>query len=145
MRDTLIRIFVLHFHITFAYYRRNTGRTQWVHHGMSQTTTRKSEVPVPVTFTKGSVHIIAQRGFVNNVWQTIKLYIISIYRRNTGRTQWVHHGMSQTATRKSEVPVPVTFTKGSVHIIAQRGFVDYVLHDPRALKFRDWVKDTGKE
>ena len=39
--------------------------------------------------------------------------------------------------------MPVTLTKGSVHIAASRAFVDYVLHDERALKFRDWVKDTG--
>jgi len=48
-----------------------------------------------------------------------------------------------TTISKGPPPVPVTLTKGSVHITASRAFVDYVLHDDRALKFKKWVKDTG--
>ena len=44
--------------------------------------------------------------------------------------------------KKAPSRVNITLAKGSVHIAVQRGFVDYVLHDPRALIFREWVKDT---
>ena len=55
----------------------------------------------------------------------------------------VHNGMSPTKLKKGPVPVPVTLSKGSVHVIVQRGFVEYLLFDKRALAFIDWVKDTG--
>jgi hypothetical protein len=48
-----------------------------------------------------------------------------------------------TTQRKSPLPVPITLSKGSIHITASRAFIDYVLHDDRALQFRKWIKDTG--
>jgi len=39
--------------------------------------------------------------------------------------------------------VNVTLSKGSVHIVASRGFVDYATNDKTALKFLDWVKGTA--
>ena len=65
------------------------------------------------------------------------------FRRNKGRTLMVHNGMSPTKLKKGPVPVPVTLSKGSVHVIVQRGFVEYLLFDKRALAFIDWVKDTA--
>ena len=60
------------------------------------------------------------------------------------RTRFVRRKMfPEVLVEKFPPPLPVTITKGSVHIIAQRGFVDYVLHNSQALKFREWVKDTG--
>lgn len=35
----------------------------------------------------------------------------------------------------------MTITKGSVHITASRGFVDYLLHNATALKFRKWIQE----
>jgi len=40
------------------------------------------------------------------------------------------------------LPVDVHVTKGSVHIIASRAFVDYVIHNETAIKFRDWIKKS---
>ena len=56
---------------------------------------------------------------------------------------YVHNGFWETEEKLGPCPVNATITKGSVHITASRGYVDYVLHDERALKFREWVKDTG--
>ena len=39
-------------------------------------------------------------------------------------------------------PHGITITKGSIHIIVQRGFVDYVLHNQVAKDFADWAKKT---
>jgi len=38
------------------------------------------------------------------------------------------------------LPVDIRVTKGSVHIIASRAFVDFVIYNSTAVKFRDWVK-----
>jgi len=40
------------------------------------------------------------------------------------------------------LPVNVHVTKGSVHIIASRAFVDFVIYNDTALKFRDWIKTS---
>lgn len=43
---------------------------------------------------------------------------------------------------RPEPPNNVNVTKGSVHIVATRGFVQFALEDKRAVKFLDWVKKT---
>lgn len=40
----------------------------------------------------------------------------------------------------ANAPHGIKVTKGSVHITACRGFVDYVLHNSTALEFREWIK-----
>ena len=40
------------------------------------------------------------------------------------------------------LPVDVHVTKGSVHIIASRAFVQFVIHNSTAIKFRDWIKKS---
>ena len=59
------------------------------------------------------------------------------------RTEFVHEGFVPTNQRKGPPPGKVRLTKGSVHVTASRDFVDFVLHNPMALKFQSWVKDTG--
>lgn len=44
---------------------------------------------------------------------------------------------------KMPPPVNVTITKGSVHIVATRAYVDYVINNEAADKFLNWVKDTS--
>ena len=39
-------------------------------------------------------------------------------------------------------PPGIRVTTGSVHIVAQRGFVDSLLHDPISQDFLEWVKKT---
>ena len=56
---------------------------------------------------------------------------------------YVHNGYYPTEVKKSPCPVNMTITKGSVHITASRAFVNFTLHDKRAIEFREWVKDTG--
>ena len=43
---------------------------------------------------------------------------------------------------KAPLMLDLTLTKGSVHIAVQRGFVDFVLHNPVAARFQQWVNDT---
>ena len=43
---------------------------------------------------------------------------------------------------KAPLILDLTLTKGSVHIAVQRGFVDFVLHNPVAARFQQWVNDT---
>ena len=52
-------------------------------------------------------------------------------------------GFKKTEEKKEPCPVNITIAKGSLHIAAQRGFVDYVLHNEAAQVFLEWVKDTG--
>ena len=40
------------------------------------------------------------------------------------------------------LPFDIHLTKGSVHIIASRAFVDFVIHNETAIKFRDWIKES---
>ena len=41
------------------------------------------------------------------------------------------------------LPVSVTVTKGAIHVITSRDFVDYAINNATALKFLDWIKKTG--
>ena len=58
------------------------------------------------------------------------------------RTQYVHTADAQTEELKGPPPTGIVLTKGSVHITASRGYVDYVLHNHTAQQFLNWVKDT---
>jgi len=40
----------------------------------------------------------------------------------------------------SPLPVDVRLTKGSVHVVASRAFVDYAIRNETAVKFRDWCE-----
>jgi len=40
------------------------------------------------------------------------------------------------------LPFDVHLTKGSVHIIASRAFVNFAIHNETAIKFRDWIKES---
>lgn len=40
-------------------------------------------------------------------------------------------------------PANITFTKGSVHIVATRKFVHYIIYNETSLKFREWVKNVS--
>jgi len=43
---------------------------------------------------------------------------------------------------KPPTPYGINLTKGSVHVVAVRGFVEYIIHNKTAAEFLDWVKDT---
>jgi len=43
---------------------------------------------------------------------------------------------------KLPAPYDINVTKGSVHIVAVRDFVEYVIQNRTAIEFLDWVKDT---
>lgn len=60
------------------------------------------------------------------------------------RTQYVHSGYYATDELKKEPPPKgIVLTKGSVHITVSRAFVDFVINNPIALEWRQWVQDTG--
>jgi len=40
------------------------------------------------------------------------------------------------------VPFNITVTKGSVHIVATRGYVEYVIYNETSIEFLEWVKQT---
>ena len=65
---------------------------------------------------------------------------VIFYRSFPNRTKFVR----KTVIEKPPPPVNVTITKGQVHVIVRREFVDYVINDYRAKLFLDWVNDTGK-
>jgi hypothetical protein len=44
---------------------------------------------------------------------------------------------------RPQPPINITLTKGSVHIIATRGFVHFAVEKQTAGKFLDWVKNTS--
>ena len=64
---------------------------------------------------------------------------VIFYRSFPNRTKFVR----KTDIEKPPPPVNVTITKGQVHVIVRREFVDYVINDYRAKLFLDWVNDTG--
>ena len=39
-------------------------------------------------------------------------------------------------------PYNITVTKGSVHILVQRGYVDFLLHNHMAQEFVNWTRFT---
>ena len=64
-----------------------------------------------------------------------------VCRKFKYRTDYVWK-RGRTKTQKSPCPVNVTIAKGAVHVLAHRDFVGYVVNDPRAHQFREWLKDT---
>ncbi|XP_064644630.1 beta-1,3-galactosyl-O-glycosyl-glycoprotein beta-1,6-N-acetylglucosaminyltransferase-like [Lineus longissimus] len=82
------------------------------------------------------VKILKTYNGANGIGGTVK-------GRQAKRTLVVHHGIRSTTTKKEPFEMNVTLTKGPVHIAASRGFVEFVLHDDRAVKFRAWIQDTG--
>ena len=46
-----------------------------------------------------------------------------------------------TPFRKSAPPHNITIAKGSTHIIACRGFVDYILHNQTARDLLEWMRN----
>ena len=47
-----------------------------------------------------------------------------------------------TLYRKSLPPYNISIAQGSTHIIACRGFIDYILHNPIANDLLEWMNDT---
>lgn len=59
-------------------------------------------------------------------------------RRHRGRTSQSRFYKD----RKQPFHWKVNLVQGAVHITAQRGFIDYILHNPIALAFSDWLRDS---
>ena len=71
-------------------------------------------------------------------------YIWLCCRREKKRTEYVYNRRTKKKTSQRLGPPPggIELTKGAVHIAAQRGFVDYVLHNKTARDFFQWLKKT---
>ena len=48
--------------------------------------------------------------------------------------------MKRFRSQTSPLPLNATLSKGSVHVAAQRGFVDYALH--KSQTFLEWLRKT---
>ncbi|XP_055964517.1 N-acetyllactosaminide beta-1,6-N-acetylglucosaminyl-transferase isoform X1 [Sorex fumeus] len=67
-----------------------------------------------------------------------------------GRTKFVHQelrgqaGSSVRKTSKLKAPPPhgMTIYFGTAYVALTRGFVDFILHDPRAVDLLQWSRDT---
>lgn len=70
------------------------------------------------------VEILRAYDGANDIEATIK---------NANKDRWSNAG---------KPPHDIVPTKGSVHIVASRGYVDYVLHDQRARDFLNWTRHT---
>jgi len=75
-------------------------------------------------------------GQFDNVQSWVSLLLFSL------GSMFIDRRDNTRITNKPPPPVPVTLTKGSVHIVVTREFVNYILYNKDALAFRDWVKDT---
>ena len=51
-------------------------------------------------------------------------------------------GNPERTANRPPPPSKIRITKGSVHILASRGFVDYMINNETAIKFLAWVKTT---
>lgn len=49
----------------------------------------------------------------------------------------------ERTTNTPPAPFNIRVTKGSVHIIATRSYVEYVIYNETSIKFREWVKQTS--
>ena len=65
-------------------------------------------------------------------------------------TKWVYKKqdkfgfpMRKTSVPKGPMPYNWTLAKGQTHVIVKRGYVDFLLHDPRAGVFMEWLRDTN--
>ena len=72
-----------------------------------------------------------------------KVIIVSLccYREYEFRTKFVFVNF-RPRQKKEPPPHNITVSKGSIHITASRGYVDFLLNDRRAQDFTNWVKDT---
>ena len=61
----------------------------------------------------------------------ILLHVCEMFRRNMDRFDG-----------KLPAPYHINATKGSVHIVAVRAFIEYVINNRTATEFLDWVKTT---
>ena len=60
----------------------------------------------------------------------IMYFISRYYRRRWGNL------------KKNPPPYNITLTKGSLFVAVTRGFVDFVLHNPIAHDFKEWLAHT---
>jgi len=84
----------------------------------------------PLRTNEELVRILKAYNGANNMEGTIK------------RMVWgLNTGIYRVPQKFGKPPCGVQLVKGSTHITASKAFVDYLLHDPVALKFREWVKE----
>ncbi|XP_064642861.1 beta-1,3-galactosyl-O-glycosyl-glycoprotein beta-1,6-N-acetylglucosaminyltransferase 3-like isoform X1 [Lineus longissimus] len=62
----------------------------------------------------------------------------TLKRRSTHRFRYSY----KTKKRKPPPPLQIVPYKGNMHMTASRGFVDFIVNDPKAHTFYKWVEDT---
>jgi hypothetical protein len=58
------------------------------------------------------------------------------------RIEYVWRNGERTNQRKEKPPHNLTLSKGEIHIVARREFVDFALNDRRAQDFLHWLGNT---
>lgn len=69
--------------------------------------------------------------------------MIFICRRNFERTEFIFKDGYPTKDLHPPPPEGIVISKGSVHITAVRGYIEYILTNSTGKAFLEWVKDTG--
>ncbi|XP_013410416.1 beta-1,3-galactosyl-O-glycosyl-glycoprotein beta-1,6-N-acetylglucosaminyltransferase 4 [Lingula anatina] len=90
----------------------------------------------PLKTNAEMVKILKVFNGANNLEATVR-------KRDMSRINYHYDGIERTTVRKSPPPHNITAVKGSVHILASRGYVDYIINSKIANDFLEWVKDTG--
>jgi len=90
------------------------------------------------------------RYFINLTGQEFPLQtsisivrILTIFNGTNSLEGTVKRRNNERYTAAGPLPVNLTVTKGAVHIIATRAFVDYAINNETAIKFLAWVSKTG--
>jgi CRISPR/Cas system CMR-associated protein Cmr5 small subunit len=79
----------------------------------------------------------------NLKWHDHIKYFLNFSSKNIRRTKWQFAGTSFKNRLLRPLSTNLTITKGPVHVMATRDFVDYVINNKTALAIRSWVKKTA--
>jgi beta-1,3-galactosyl-O-glycosyl-glycoprotein beta-1,6-N-acetylglucosaminyltransferase/N-acetyllactosaminide beta-1,6-N-acetylglucosaminyltransferase len=80
--------------------------------------------------------------FYDSVTNCSQIRIIC-FRSFEERWEFKHiDGRGKTTIAKSPPPHNITIHKGDAHVTLSREMVEYIVTDPVALEFREWVKDA---
>ncbi|XP_064629077.1 beta-1,3-galactosyl-O-glycosyl-glycoprotein beta-1,6-N-acetylglucosaminyltransferase-like [Lineus longissimus] len=91
---------------------------------------------MPMVSNRQLVRVLKAYNGANDIEGTFK-------RKNKERTTFVYKNDQKTKDLLSPPPYNITPMKGSLHIVASRGYIDFILHSMIAKAFTEWLRDTG--
>lgn len=87
------------------------------------------------------INLTGQEFPLKTNWEIVQ--ILKIFNGSNNLEGTVARRNLDRISDKSPPPANITVTKGSVHIVATRKFVHYIIYDEISLRFREWVKNTS--